>query len=675
MWSDNETTEDLLGFQVHADLIRSIVTDPEMLPATIGIFGDWGSGKTSVMKMLEKSFNPNNYEDGPEEQQKCERIACLYFNGWLFEGYDDAKSAILSSILLQLGEHKSFGSKIQGKVVSLLKSVNYMRLARLGLQSVALPALAAYISGGASLVPGLVGTMNSFLNIGKKESEGINSEESETEEEDKEEKIDWEELIKADKTPAGPLDVKSFRSQFSDLIAQCEIDSLVVLIDDLDRCSPDRIIDNLEAIKLFLNVEQTAFVIGADPRIVRHAIATRYKPDQIQEQDDQEESAHRLVIDYLEKLIQIPYHLPRLSPTEVETYMVLLFCSRDLKKEDAEKCLAAFNSFRANNRYSVFGYTNVTDALDGQEIPDSLFKSLTFSAASAPLITEGLKGNPRQVKRFLNAFVLRKQLAEVAKLTYVRDEVLVKLMVLEYGHPEQYQQLYKWQTAAEGFPKEIQILESNILQSDEGMDNEESNILQSDENIDSKEDLEKKPEPEKTIPGWEAPFLKRWIEMKPLLSEVDLRDYFWISRDRIQSTLSGISMVPPIVRRIFGDLISDNQGKRNMAIEETIALDEDERISLLTLFEKHVPRHPKEKQGYDALRGLIENNIPGSIETLVHVLDKCSSRSIHTSVAFTLKTLAGAKSEWKDILQPTINHLAETNSRIGEALKKRNLER
>ena len=152
MWSDNETTEDLLGFQVHADLIRSIVTNSKMLPATIGIFGDWGSGKTSVMRMLEKGLDFNSSEKGLEERAKYERGACLYFNGWLFEGYDDAKSAILSSILLQLGEHKRFSSKIQNNVASLLKSVNYMRLARLGLQSVALPALSAYITGGASLV-------------------------------------------------------------------------------------------------------------------------------------------------------------------------------------------------------------------------------------------------------------------------------------------------------------------------------------------------------------------------------------------------------------------------------------------------------------------------------------------------------------------------------------------
>ena len=673
MWSDNETTEDLLGFQVHVDLIRSIVTDPEMLPATIGVFGDWGSGKTSVMKMLEKSFNPNDYEDDLKEQQKCERIVCLYFNGWLFEGYDDAKSAILSSILLQLGEHKSLGSKIQGKVVNLLKSVNYMRLARLGLQSVALPAVAAYISGGASLVPGLVNTISSFLNIEEKQSEGTNSEERETEEEEKEEKTDWEELIKIDKTPAGPLDVKSFRSQFSDLIAQCEIDSLVVLIDDLDRCSPERIIDNLEAIKLFLNVEHTAFVIGADPRIVRHAIATRYKPDEIQEQGNQEESAQRLVIDYLEKLIQIPYHLPRLSPAEVETYMVLLFCLRDLKKEDAKKCLDAFNSFRSNDRYSVFGYANVKEALGENEVPDLLSKSLTFCTTAAPSITEGLKGNPRQIKRFLNAFMLRKQLAEVAKLEYILDEVLVKLMVLEYVHPEQYQQLYGWQTAAEGFPEEIQNLESSIRAPNEDPSNEKSSVLSSNEDIDGKEDTGKELETRKTISGWETSSIQKWIAMEPALSDVDLRDYFWISRDRLQSTFSGISMVSPIVRRILEGLVSDNAGKRNIAVDGTVDLNEDERNSLLTQLEERVYRHPDQKQGYDAFIALVEKDVDGAVEKLAHVLDRVPERSIPPAVGFPLSRLA-RKPELMTILQPPIDRLAATKSRIGRALKKRNVE-
>ena len=472
MWSDNETTQDFLGFQIHADLIRSIVTNRKMLPVTIGIFGDWGSGKTSVMRMLERDLDVNNFEKDLEDRAKYGRVACLYFNGWLFEGYDDAKSAILSSILLQLGEHKRLGPKIHDTAMNMLKSVDRMRLMKFGLQT--LPALAAFIFGGEIAVPSIVGTTSLPDDKEEQEFEDINLKEGATDETKKEKKTDWEKLKKADGTASGPLEVRLFRKQFSELIGKCDIDSLVVLIDDLDRCSPERIIDNLEAIKLFLNVDRTAFVIGADPRIVRHAIATRYKSSESQEQDDPEEAGDRLVLDYLEKLIQIPYHLPRLSPAEVETYMVLLFCLRDLQEKDAKRCLAACDSLRTQNRYSIFGYRNVKDVLGEDEVPTSLSHSLTFCATAAPLITEGLKGNPRQVKRFLNAFTLRKQLAEVAKLEHILDEVLVKLMVLEYGHPREYRQLYEWQTAAGGFPKQIQVLESKVFSSDEGTDNEEA---------------------------------------------------------------------------------------------------------------------------------------------------------------------------------------------------------
>ena len=168
MWSDNETTLDLLGFRVHADLIKSVVTNSKLLPVTIGVFGDWGGGKTSIMKMLEASLNPDSY-DNPKEKAEYEDIACLYFNGWLFEGYDDAKSAIISSVLLQLGEHKRFGPKVKDKVVSLMKSINWMRAARLGFKEVALPAIAAYISGGATVVPSLMNSAAGMFGFGKKE--------------------------------------------------------------------------------------------------------------------------------------------------------------------------------------------------------------------------------------------------------------------------------------------------------------------------------------------------------------------------------------------------------------------------------------------------------------------------------------------------------------------------
>src|ERR1700722_666637 len=146
MWTDNETDLDLLGFNVHANLIRSAVTDPKLLPFTIGVFADWGGGKTSLMKMLQRSLEPESWPDDSEERGKCEKIACLYFNGWLFEGYDDAKSAILSSVLLALGEHKRLGPQVRDRFASLLKSDNWMRVTSLGLKHVSLPAIAAFAS-------------------------------------------------------------------------------------------------------------------------------------------------------------------------------------------------------------------------------------------------------------------------------------------------------------------------------------------------------------------------------------------------------------------------------------------------------------------------------------------------------------------------------------------------
>lgn len=63
MWADNETSDDLLGFKVHADLIVDVINDNDVLPVTIGVFGDWGSGKSSILKIVEKELI-GDYKDG-----------------------------------------------------------------------------------------------------------------------------------------------------------------------------------------------------------------------------------------------------------------------------------------------------------------------------------------------------------------------------------------------------------------------------------------------------------------------------------------------------------------------------------------------------------------------------------------------------------------------------------
>ena len=90
MWSDIETDKDLLGFSVHANLIKDVVTNVKNLPITIGLYGDWGSGKSSVLKILEKQLNEDK------------DTIVIYFDGWAFESFDDAKLALIHGIVDEL---------------------------------------------------------------------------------------------------------------------------------------------------------------------------------------------------------------------------------------------------------------------------------------------------------------------------------------------------------------------------------------------------------------------------------------------------------------------------------------------------------------------------------------------------------------------------------------------
>lgn len=56
MWPDNETDIDLLDFKYMVNAVTSIVKTPSLLPATIGVFGDWDSGKSCLIKMVQKEL-------------------------------------------------------------------------------------------------------------------------------------------------------------------------------------------------------------------------------------------------------------------------------------------------------------------------------------------------------------------------------------------------------------------------------------------------------------------------------------------------------------------------------------------------------------------------------------------------------------------------------------------
>ena len=54
MWKDSETNLDYLNLSHIIKVLNEIILDEALTPATIGVYGAWGSGKSSVLTMSEK---------------------------------------------------------------------------------------------------------------------------------------------------------------------------------------------------------------------------------------------------------------------------------------------------------------------------------------------------------------------------------------------------------------------------------------------------------------------------------------------------------------------------------------------------------------------------------------------------------------------------------------------
>jgi predicted KAP-like P-loop ATPase len=618
MWSDNETSDDLFGFRVHADLVRELILDPTVLPATIGIFGDWGGGKSSIMKMLRADFEKTPEEENSRVESQ-NGVAVLYFNGWLFEGYDDAKAALLSSILTALRDHKKFGPKIKDRVIKLLKQVNYMRITRMLLTGAVVGGVAAATGGvglAAILAGALAGAKDSAADVAK---EGIESGKENAQ----------DEMV---------ADIRQFHDEFAAMLKDSDIKTLVVLIDDLDRCSPDRIIENLEAIKLFFNVPNTAFVIGADRRIIRQAVAWRYRDSLKTPTDGQADSNERLVDDYLEKLIQIPYRLPRLSPSEIETYLTLLFCKRYLDLGQFNRILEASRKQRDKDRYCAFTQTNVLEIFKGTALPAKLSESLRVGSSIASQITDVLQGNPRQVKRFLNAFFLRRRLADVARLDDIKDDILVKLMLLEYAAPALFGKLFDGMNGQTGVVDMFAKLEPT-----------------SDAKTDKTPSM-----PEE----WKSK--TNWLTMEPRLVNMDLRDYMWVTRDRLGSTMSSATMVPPIIRAVLKQVLgslSDTTGRK-----EIHKLQPTERSILAQLLATHAQRTPKEMKAFQALMEIAKIDEP-SVTVFKDVITRIPKNDLTPALAIYIKTEMSTPTALGKACQSIVTEYQNEKTPFGKALK------
>ena len=217
MWKDSETELDFLDYDYLIKTVQSIVTDDRLLPASIGVYGDWGSGKSSLMYMCKERL-----------EQEDDKIKCLVFNGWLFENYEDAKIAILGSILDEISHGERLSQKAKDIVKGLYKSIDKFKLVKGALRFGA----DLFLTGGISTIVGITAQQvvkNVQGTVEQSDLEKIHTSISD--------ELNNKELRE---------DIREFQKQFAKLLEESKISRLVVFVDELDRCRPDTIarIDN-----------------------------------------------------------------------------------------------------------------------------------------------------------------------------------------------------------------------------------------------------------------------------------------------------------------------------------------------------------------------------------------------------------------------------------------------
>lgn len=517
--SDHETVVDLLYYEAIAKTIVTFVRQAPSIPMTVGVHGDWGAGKSSVLKMTEAALAADK------------RTLCLWFNGWVFEGFEDAKTVVLEKVVTELKRARPTSTKVADAAKRLFKRIQWLKLAR---KTGGLALTAVTGIPGPELVSSLVEKISAIV---ENPSQAINPEDVKSALEHA------GEFLKASEPSEDsvPEQMHAFREEFEALLKAADIDQLVVLIDDLDRCLPETAIATLEAIRLFLFVPRTAFVIGADEAMIEYSVR-RHFPDL-----SVAGGSTSYTRSYLEKLIQVPFRIPALGFTETSAYITLLLSQSALGDSDARfiKLLeAARDDLRRPWQSRGLDRDVVKRAL-GDNIPVEVEQALRISGQITRALTDGTRGNPRQIKRFLNSMTLRQCIAQERGFAEdIKLPVLAKLMLAERFATDFYDQLARLATAsAAGKVAALARLESLVSPEGEG---------------DTSPPGKGKEKGDAIVPDVEEwsknDWIAGWAKIEPRIGQIDLRPYVFVTRDK-RSYYAGVPIVDhldALVDRLMG---------------------------------------------------------------------------------------------------------------------------
>ena len=301
---DDYDSHPTIEFESLGDTIANIIKNSQPR-FTIGIYGEWGTGKTTLMRSIEQSLVNN--EEGVQQ-----KIIPVWFNAWKFEREENpATIAFLKTIGFALQDHPKFDP--------ICKAIFN------GLALVGKDVKQKYV------IDALANDKVSFSEFDRK--------------------MDLLNELEKKSIYFQGLDIVNNEMQRIRKMIGKEY-RIVVFIDDLDRCSSQKALEVLEAIKVFLDIEGFVYVVGLSHKTVTNLIAQSYKETGIKGED------------YIKKIIQIPIKIPEWSQS------------------------------------------NLIKLLETKIVPRLNTDYARFLRQNAQIVSKAVGANPRQLKRFINNVII-----------------------------------------------------------------------------------------------------------------------------------------------------------------------------------------------------------------------------------------------------------------------------
>ncbi len=593
MWSDNETAIDSLNVQHLVDAVLKLLDMEHLSPVTIGVYGDWGSGKSSVALMLQRKI---------AEGERNNTTLCVSFNSWRFEGYEDAKTALMATILEAITDRKTLSSEVIDEAKKLLRSVDLLRVAKTVGRFAAHAGIAA-ATGGASIPASIAA--EAVVEAGKLKSDTVADDVSAYFKETADGKIVHD-------------TVRGFEHEFAEIIKKTKLKRVAVVVDDLDRCNPTQIIETLEAIRLFLAVPRTAFVITADEKMIQNAARLRF-PGM--------DALPELGREYLEKMVQVPVRVPPLGPRDLETYLNMLFLQLHLSADDfAAACGRLLERAKSDLQFRVTA-ENAHEII-GSPLSEPMRLDLAQASQVRGVVALSVDGNPRQIKRYMNAVRLRLIIATARGVT-LDPRIAAKLMLLEYFRLEAFRTLARWQATHEGKALELAAIESDrkrtpdlgtgvvagaprataggkgkgqrTATADAPVAATPAAAADGDDAV-AAETIALPPE----AAMWSADeWLRAWLDAEPLLGAVDLAPYMYFARDRLSARSVATQRMSPAAREILELLLSVSKAVRDSGALRAKESSSTDAVALLEALAERVRASDNTEEASTPFQGML----------------------------------------------------------------------